>query len=192
MAASIDFSITQACNCKSLTLKELTGAYDATTNLYGWGAPNEEVGDAVTVTFSVTPPGGAATALDISASFPTVTTTFEYTITGAVVSGVGTDANFPSGLYEMTYTVVTGTVTYTRTKQIYLWCTLQCCVDKLFAGIDYDNCGCDSAQIDEALLGLAYLRGIAYHAGVGNYTKANNIKTKLENLCSNSKYCNNC
>jgi hypothetical protein len=174
-----------------LTFTDTTGAY-AASNVTGWGNPNEAVADATAATLSVTPPGGAATVIDLYSDFPTSDGTSTFEITGDLVTGVGENTNFPDGLYEFVYSVTTGTTTYTTTKQLYFYCGAKCCVDKLFANIDFTGCDCVSDQIDEALLALALLRGISYHVSCGNTTEADNIKAKLSKLCANSKYCNNC
>jgi hypothetical protein len=192
MAVNLDFSITQSCNCKTLTFKELTGAYDAITNVTGWGAPNEATSDAISAYVNIETPTGSSIIFALD-DFPTSDTcTVTADITGTAGNGIGLNSNFPSGLYEFQYVVITGTTTYTRTRQMYLYCTLKCCVDKLFANINFEDCECNDPQIDEALLALALLRGLAYHVSVANYTEADAIKTKLTNLCANSQYCNNC
>ena len=194
MAAVIDFQITQACTCKSLTFKELTGAYNASNNTDGWGTPNEETSAATAATLQITLPGAStSTTLNVlEESFPTTDTCKTYTINGSQVSGIGTNNNFPSGLYTFTYTVTTASGTYIEVKQVYLWCTLKCCVDKLFANIDYSNCDCNHNQFTEALTALGYLRGIASFISAGNYIEADKLKVKLEKLCANSKYCKDC
>ena len=194
MSALLDVQITQACNCKSITFKELTGAYDANDNTTGWGTPNEETSAATAATLSIVLPNTTTpVVIDLlDEFFPTTDTCSGYEISGAMVSGVGLNNNFPSGLYSFTYTVTTATVTYTETKQVYFWCTLQCCVDKLFANIDYSNCDCSHNQFEEALTALGYLRGIASFISAGNYIQADKLKAKLEKLCANSKYCKDC
>lgn len=104
MYPSLTLNITEKNGCKKFTMEDTVGPYNSTTNPYGWGAPNIDVGDPSTVTLSVlTPSASTAVDVDISSGLPNTTGT-EFTILNTDI-GLGSTTKLEDGIYSFTYTV---------------------------------------------------------------------------------------
>ena len=121
MAVEVKFTICEESNCESINFRELTGAYNASTNTTGWGAPNEVVGDAVSATLVLKSPSGVTySSIDMLAlSYPTVDSFAQTEILASTVDSSLT--TFADGFWTITYSVTTGTTTYTQTKTFFLY-----------------------------------------------------------------------
>lgn len=172
--------ILQVCQtCSTLTIKDITGFYDADLNPTGWGAPNlarDFTGTAV---------------LEIKFG----TSVFQYNVKNTI-----TDSVFPEytlyeykpsvlndGVYTITLTLVDedNKVTYKATKKITSECIVTCCVDKLAAKVA-ESCNCDSLAYDnfnQAALLLETLPLIAVNLGEKAYNT--NLK-KLQKICKSN------
>ena len=183
MSLYTDFNIKQSDNAKEFTFTETTGAYNASTNVGGWGSPNEATSTATAVTLEVTPPGAtAAISIDMSASYPTAVSTTEKTIRTQDLS-LGTDGEFADGLWIFEYIVTTPLEGALSNKQtIFISGAARCCVYNMLA--DIDLCDCDGTERARALEAFTYYRSAIACAAVGDSSKFTLILAIIEKYCN--------
>lgn len=182
MATNIKFVIYEAANCKKITFVEDTGAYDATNNPTGWGAPNEATSDATAATLTLVGPDGTTyPAIDLKAvgSFPKSDNSFVEISSTDLLS---TLTSFEDGKWEITYAVTTSTTTYTEKISFYFTCQAQASIDKLLAELSVDDCECDEGKIENILKLKAYYDAMVYAIGSGDLNEANEILKTLNRL----------
>tara|TARA_R100000951_G_scaffold116236_2_gene127202 strand:- start:89 stop:658 length:570 start_codon:yes stop_codon:yes gene_type:complete len=182
MPVSLKYTICQL-DCKSINFRELTGAYNASTNTTGWGTPNEATTAATAATLIFKSPSGVEySAVDVNTSlgFPTVDTCTAETILATSVDSSLTE--FEDGFWNITYTVTTGTTTYTETKTFFLYSKIKAAITKLVADIDLSDCNCDPGASDKAVQMHTYLLALQYAVGIGDTTSATEIYKTLKNL----------
>lgn len=191
MALQLNFEICQSSTCDTLTFVETTGAYNATSNPTGWGAPNDTIASATSADLTITLASGNSYTIDLLATthFPTDDTTFEYELTNSDF-GYTDGAKIDDQIITFTYTVVANGTTYTQNYKQAFYCQVQCCVLSMFADIDVE-CDCSKDKIDNALKAYALLKGLIYSGNCGNTTYFNNILAQLQKLCLNNN-CQNC
>jgi len=182
MAVEVKFTICEESNCESINFRELTGAYNASTNTTGWGAPNEVVGDAVSATLVLKSPSGVTySSIDMLAlSYPTVDSFAQTEILASTVDSSLT--TFADGFWTITYSVTTGTTTYTQTKTFFLYCGIKKEVCALVAAMRLCDCDCDPDSINRTLQAQSYLYALEYAVGLGDTTSALELFDTLENL----------
>jgi len=183
MAVDVKFSICQDSNCSAINFTEKTGAYDANTNLTGWGAPNEDTTNATAATLLITGPDGTVyPTVDLFATgnYPKDDSTSFSIPASTIGSGLTTLAD---GLWEMTYSVTTGTATYTETMTFFFTCKAGACVCRMIADIDICDCDCDDEKMLAALKAKAFFDAMNYAAGCGNLEGAANILKSITRLC---------
>lgn len=162
--------------CSSLTIKDVTGFYDADLNPTGWGGPNLErdfTGTAV---------------LEIKFG----TTVLQYDVKETIQEAVFPEyvlyeyapSTLDDGVYTITLTLIDtdNNVTYKASKKITSECIVTCCVDKLALKVA-ESCNCDSLAYDnfsQASLLLETLPLIAVNLGEKAYNT--NLK-KLQKIC---------
>lgn len=189
----LDFSICADCSNKTLEFQELTGTYSV-NNTGGWGSPpNEALTNAYAATLDIYQPGSSTitNTIDLfqltgpSTQYPTDDDVTGYIITDTAlgISGI-TD-----GIWQFTYTILTGntddSITYTTTKNIFLYCNVQCCYQKLVEKISCCSCGpCEEKNIQNAIKAWGLLEGIKAMAIMGNTTSFTKCLTSLQNYCS--------
>jgi len=183
-----------ASNCSTLTFRETTGVYNATTNTGGYGTPNIDTTNIVSAVLSVVDPNGVTYTIDLFATgdYPTTNTDLEYTID----LGDLNRTSIEDGYWEFIYDLVddqddeySGNVSY------YFYCNTECCVSKLLNLIELDECMCNEANNDRLetyTRAKALLQSLKNAAGCFDTTKFNKIKTVLQKICRNSdcKTCN--
>jgi hypothetical protein len=189
MSLFIDFNIKQSDNAKELSFTETTGTYDVSDNTGGWGSPNDTTSDPTVVTLKITPPDGEETTINMlvpSTGYPTTNKELEYIIKSQDV-GLGTDVQLPDGLWIIRYEITTpgeGASAVFSDQKILISGSARCCVAKLMACIDLDDCdGTDKARALEA---WTYYKSAVYCAAVGDEAKF----TELLNIVKG--YCNGC
>jgi hypothetical protein len=92
---------------------------------------------------------------------------------------------FNEGLWEVTMVITTGTNTYTKTKQFYNTCAIECCVYDAVAKIaDAYTCNpCDNEFIVYAQTLKALYDSLLYNAAKFNFTEADRILALLQTIC---------
>lgn len=197
MALVLKFDICPIGNCRGFTFTETTGAYNATTNLTGWGSPNPLTSNATAATIGVFKPGNTTTTADLTINlfalipnFPTTSSTQTYTITNTALGYTG---RVVDGVWKFVYTVTTlesaVVKVYQQTIQRTTYCNAKCCVDGLFGEIEDFECDCMEAQISKAHTAFAIYRSMVSAASCGNITKFNKLKSTLERMCNNQDCC---
>jgi len=182
----LKYNICQKKDCTSLFFSETTGTYNSLSNSGGFGSPNPVVGDATSVLLKVLFPNADDTVdIDISASFPTVDSTVETEITSEDL-GLAAGAVLADGIYEITYEVIANGVTYTETKNIFLYCNVQCCINQFIATIPDTACNCTDSSVSDALTAFMLMRSLEYAAVCGKKTKFTNTLAILNNICTNN------
>ena len=85
MALELDISACPKHGCHSIILNETTGAYDATLNNTGWGAPNPLTSDPTTWSIIITLPDETIVTITDPVGLPTADDSLEYEITLAAL-----------------------------------------------------------------------------------------------------------
>ena len=179
-------------DCSNLIFNELTGIY-TTSNLTGWGAPNDTLGEVISATLFISTPSGTGFAFNpLLSGFPTNSTVFPYTISYA---SLGLPTGLVDGVYTATYTVITSVTsvlyTYRVSNQFLINCNLECCVDKMLLDIDDFDCDCNEDKKDKYLTALSALYSIEKAKDCGDIVTANNLFSIANKLCNNLG-CQNC
>jgi len=191
MATVINFSVCQT-DCNTLIFKDLTGAYDATTNPTGYGTPNLVLADVTTCVLSVTSPSGTTYTIDLIPTYPTVDTDLEFEITNTVLTNSNSSAAIEDGLWVFEYKMYDAVnfLYYKKTIEKVFTCQVECCVKKMFTKVATATAcnGCQEEYLSKALIAWGLLKTIKANAGCGNSSViASTLKT-LNNMCNN----NNC
>jgi len=193
MALVLDFSVCQSSDCTEFTFSDNTGAYNATTNPYGWGAPNVALADVQTpVTLDITTPGGSTFQIDLiltTPAFPVDQPPNELVVDMSSLGGTAGDP-FPDGIYTFVYSVSTIFGDYSQTITVAFYCQVQCCVYSMFNDL---NPHCDCCDDDRNTLINAYLmfKGLIYAANCGNVSEFNSVLAQLQKICTQSN-CSQC
>lgn len=192
MAVTLQFTVCQSTNCKSLIFQETTGAYSA-TNTGGWGNPNRATSTATTAVLTITPPNGTSYDVNLfTSSFPTTNTSQEYEIEATSI-GQSSGSKWPDGIYTFVYTVTTVSGTteiYTQTVKQAFYCQVKCCVYSMFTDIDLD-CDCSEDAKVRAIDAWIMLQGLITSAGCGNVSNFEDDLETLQEMCNNNN-CSNC
>lgn len=187
----LDFNIVTDKSCKEFIFSEKTGSYSSTAMPGGWGTPNPTIASASLPKLLVTFPGTTTpVSYALSSSFPTTDPSVEQIVTN-VNLGLGATVSFTDGKHTFTYSVTVGSVEYTRSYDIYVYCNVSCCINKMVAKISDATCKCDAEFIDKALLAMSLLHGLEYAAICQQADKFANILEILEALCDDSP-CTEC
>ena len=187
MSLFIDFNIKQSDNARQLSFTETTGTYDAGSNIGGYGAPNDVVGDATVLQLKITPPGGAEVTINMLvpvSGYPTTNKELEYIIKSQDV-GLGTDLELPDGIWIIKYETTTpgqGVNPLISNQKILISGKARCCVSKLMACIDIADC--DGTERARALEAWTYYKSAVYCAAVGDEAKFSDLLAIIQGYCN--------
>jgi len=187
----VDFNIQESDNAREFKFTETTGAYDASDNPGGYGAPNDDTTDATSAELKVTPPGGSEVVLDLlvlSALYPTTDKTVEFSIKSQDL-GLGQDAQFEDGAWLFKWEIESPNEASTviNTQTILISGKTRCCVFGLLAEIDL--CDCDGTERAFALEAYTYYRALIACAACGNADKFAQILSVIDKYCKCSCKC---
>lgn len=199
MALRLSFDLCLTNNCKKLSFVETTGAYNATNNTTGWGAPNEVTSSALTAVLEITPPsskdpgtsGSTTYTINLlTQGFPTSVTTTEYEIDKTQIGLTATD-KIADGLWIFKYKITTSSASYVQVVKKLFYCQAQCCIHGMFAEVTTpDSCtSCDkskASEVTEVLEAYSYLKGLIYAANCGSEDKFNTLLKMINKLCGTS------
>ena len=176
-------------NCKTIRLTDTTGAYDAVSNIGGWGAPNTTLAAADPVTITVTYPDETSEDYDVTATVNAATISGgEFFLIDIEIADTDLDlTQFDDGVYTIEYSVTdSGTSTeYTYTIKVWNDCKVRCCVDKMLNNLCADFCGCDSLQtLNNHSLAEAMLYAARCKFGAGDYDNAEALLEAVEKICN--------
>lgn len=200
--------------CSKITVEDITGTYNATTNPLGYGLP-----------------GGIAyndiTKIIISVYYPNITTPIIYTFTyatGTVTALTVTDLNgvvynifadlatlMVDGVFDLTGTdafilpvIVDGifnvefnesgthseeAFSYTTNNSFLSSCKTECCIEKMYLNLD-PNCDCCDHKIEAIEQAEVFLQAAKFSINVGQDSKAEEDLLKAKEICSNN--CKTC
>jgi len=176
------FKLCQDKSCKELVFVETTGVYDSLLNLGGGGSPNPTTASASNITLSVTFPDATTGSFTFPAGWPT-TDNSKYIIIKNTDLGLVADDSFDDGQYTFTYSITSGTIVYTKAQDIYFFCQVRCCVNKMVARIGDSNCQCEKDYVDNVLWASALLHSLEYAAICNKKNQFDNIMEYLTAIC---------
>lgn len=193
MALELQLSYCQGDGCKTLTITDSTGEYNAVTNPTGWDPV--WLPDVTDASLVITDPSDNEYTIDIindlGIDFATATVnTLEYDIASTLVGKSSTES-FDDGIYTVVYSItLLGTDTYTVTRMFAIDCNLQCSIDALVAMIpsQYNCNNCNTSFIDDVFLAYMLFGAMKNAALCGGIDQWYNMKTTLNKLITNIKY----
>jgi len=175
-------------SCTVMTVSDVTGLYNASTNIGGWGTPNPDKSSVTLATIEITAPGQTiSTGFDVTsvvlASSPSVES---YTLYSLSPSNIGLTSVFTSGIYEIKFTVTTAEDSYVSYSKIIVTCQEQCCIDKMWAALATKTlcCDCDEFQEFKKVLLASDLLQLLNEAGsCMNLEVVNSTLSRVQRIC---------
>ena len=184
--------IISACKtCTSITIKDITGFYNITTNPEAWNDASTLFRSSAESPYVVTAildiyfngqpaiPEVDVTATINNAVFP------EYDLYEYIPVDLDGNSNLQDGLYEFILTI-TGSdeEVYTTNIIIPTWCNVECCVAKLTSDVADELCNpCDSEAYDKFLLSNTILEALQLTADCLGEQAFTKLLNKLQKLC---------
>ena len=176
--------------CKYLKVSDVTGAYNAVSNLGGWGTPNLDLTAVTDASLTIIYPDGSTDIIDSTDAvrYPvlmtniTTASAFPFELYTFVPL---TGTTFPDGVTEIDYMVTDGTDVYTTSIYSSSDCNISCCVDNMFAQLPSKMCNnCDyDIFVQNALQARALLKAYRCNCCCGNWGNAMSILVQLQKLC---------
>lgn len=197
MALIPKLSFCNSNDCTKVQVTDDTGAYDATDNLGGWGAPNVLLANVVSATIKVLKPGGVKdkdeVIIDLQSQIPNSTFQFKILKTQDFIEG--TDKLFPDGTYQIDYTVVVSTgspLSYTYHTELNLVCQTGLCVLDMMSKIAKTGCDCDDTLITDGERAYYIHQTIKSAAECQRPTEVTDLIILLNKLCKSKDNCFTC
>lgn len=174
--------------CTLMTISDVTGLYNATTNIGGWGTPNPAKSDVVTATIEITAPGQtSSTGFDVTSAVAGSSLSAEsFVLYSLSPSNIGLGSVFTSGIYEIKYTVITEEDSYVGYSKIVVTCQEKCCIDKMWAKLATKAicCDCDEFQEFKKVLLASDLLQLLDEAGsCMNLEVINSTLSRVQRIC---------
>jgi len=192
MALIPKLSFCSSKDCLRLQVTDQTGAY-STSNLGGWGAPNDTLASVVSAVIKVLLPGssvGDEVYIDVGSELPN--STYQYKTLKSQDFGLGTDIVLVDGTYVIDYTVVTSGGTYTFHTEFLMTCSKCACVNSMFAKVASTGCDCDENFVTEATQAFVVLQMIEYAALCQKTSEVAKLETLLNKICKAKDNCFSC
>ena len=168
---------------EGIFIKDISGIYNASTNLTGWGDPNLEIANVVTANTVVTNLFDDTTA-NFILNYSTMT------LSNSMVFGPFTNT-FKDGILKAETTVNTQITvdelpvlqSLTNCVQKFFMCHADCCVDKyLLSSLDYNSIN-DHIIINNIMQAEAIRRTLKYAAHSMSMSKIKYFLELLNNFC---------
>ncbi len=183
MAFSLNFSTCQFENCTKLRITDIST---------DWASSTIPIGDPNAVVLIVITDSGSNTETwDVSTAFHTATVQSDLVFDSDDYSG----GPYSDGHYTIEYSIYPSsppvTVTYTKTKDQFFICQIDCCISKMVSKIpDYYQCeGCDREYIRNTLILNGLLLALKDKVRFGLWSEAQDIWDVLDSMCD-WKNCN--
>ena len=192
MALVPKLSFCSSNDCLRIQVTDQTGAY-STSNLGGWGAPNDALGTVVSAIIKVLLPGdsvGDEIVIDLGSEIPN--DDYQYKTLKSQNFGLGTDVVLPDGIYPITYELVTSGGTYVFETEFLMTCSKCICVNDMFAKIASTGCDCDENFVTEATHAFVVLQMIEYAALCQRSSDVAKLETLLNKICKAKDNCFSC
>lgn len=201
-AGSLQLNIeTSIYSRKRLTTSDLTGLFNATSNPYAWyasqGGPQPSVKDISTAWLSWVLPSGKLVVQDVLAAAKPL-----YNVVNGIINNpfvtLATDLGFEKflddGYYERILQVngVYGSndpqdeFSAIPSQVIYVTETVKCCVHNMFRKIDVCGCNCDDPLYIAAYQADGLLKTLEYAISCTDWTRADEVLTKLQLICASN------
>lgn len=197
MALEPKLKFEQCSDCSQLQVTDDTGAYDATDNTGGWGAPNVLIANVTSAILTVLLPGKVEgqdeITIDLQTQIPSKT--FQFKILKSQSFGLPADTNLPDGTYVIDYEVIVSSGSPTNYKyhtEITLFCVKGTCVNSMLIKIAETGCDCNTTLIDAAVEANTVLCAMAYAATVQRSTEVTELGKLLDKLCKVKDDCLTC
>lgn len=164
-------------NCKSLIIKDVTGIYNVTSNVGGYGGSNIIVSNIISSTINIITPN-TSYQINNPVGLPTDDINFEYN-TSVIPLPIS------DGIYIIEYILTDDNdIIYTTGQKYFVFtCNIRCCVQKMFRDITKLKCDCNNPLVKNALYAQALLDGLDANVNCGNITIVNEILIKLNQIC---------
>lgn len=200
MPLSLQLSSIQACDCKTITLRDATGLYSA-VNVGGWGSSNPGASTINCAYLSILLPGNIIpyykdiTSIFIAASGDLDLLEFPFTMSDC--GGAITDS-FPDGKMVIGYHVGTqsddpshgsctnGTLASVNVN-LPIYCTVQCCIISKIALIPQYYCcdSCKNSYVDYCFDLWMMLKALQTADISVSSVQFENILAQVQKLCAN-------
>lgn len=190
MALELSINICQSRDCTGLEFTETTGAYNATSNTTGWGAPNADLGDVVTATLTISGDEMSSDSVFdmVAEGFPTDDSDVIFDISNADLS-FGAASPITDGVYEFLYEITTATTSYEVSVVKLFYCNIQCQVNSMLADLQVSDPDCNDCTKEEsskeALLAWTYLQSLKHAAECGDESRFTKILKILRKIVLN-------
>lgn len=167
--------------CTKLSITDVTGVYNASTNTTGYGATNNVSGSGDTG-FSATITIDGGTPIDVASQVAS-TITGEFTYDDITIS-------LADGWHTIVYKVgTTAAGIKTNTIKIFVYCSVRCCVfQKMLDLKTYDACK-DSAKIAVNMHIWSMYTAMKYAAAGCDQSEATSLLTRLQAVCGTTTDC---
>lgn len=175
--------------CSQIKITETTGVY-STSNLGGYGSPNNTLGSITSSTLTITSPSSVIYSINLfTLGFPSNNLSFSYTIPFTTLGLT----NIEDGQWTFVYTVSDGITSFTTTKYSLFYCNSECCVSKKLANLKLEDCDCckTDKSYDDYVLTQTMLESLKDAAKCGDTSKFAKIKKIIDKLCKNTN-CKTC
>jgi hypothetical protein len=202
--------------CTKITVQDITGAYNATTNPLGYGLPNGIALTDITsividvyypsvtvpITYTITQVAGTPTALtvtdlngtvyDIFADIATLYVAGVFNLTGETAF---TLPKITDGIFNVVYTISgidaiqSLEFNYTTNKEFLSTCSIDCCILNMYQNLDM-CCDCSEDAKLKIQDAEVMLTAACFAIESGNTSKAQCLLDKSIALCDNN--CTDC
>lgn len=214
LGLTIETTITE--KCTKLTVEDITGAYNVTSNPLGYGLPNGIALTDVTlividvyypsittpITYTMTQVAGTPTALTVTdlngviynifADIATLYVLGVFNLTGTTAFTLPTIVD---GIFNVVYTIsgiesVSGlSFSYTTNSNFLSSCSVNCCIENKYNALDL-CCDCSTNEKQNIRDAETYLVGARMAIESGLTSKAQCLLDKATDLCNSN--CSDC
>lgn len=167
--------------CTKVSITDVTGVYNASTNTTGYGATNNVSGSGDTG-FSATITIDGGTPVDVTSQVAS-SITGEFTYDDITVS-------LADGWHTIVYKVgTTAAGIRTNTIKIFTYCTIKCCVEqKMLELLNYDPCK-DTSKIASLQHFKNLYNSMIFSASGCDASEASSLLTRLQTVCGTTTDC---
>lgn len=216
MALELKLLLDEEDGCKSWNFIDDTGAYNATENPTGYGAPNTASSAVTGATIYVLPYGyttgwlftftiatNVITACTVTDPAGTVTnifadlesTVFPFTEADPFVIisdwlGMGEDSELTSSVYHFDYGISGTTFNHDTSEDMTIVCQICCCVRNAGTDLKGADCECEDEKVDKAAEAAIYLQTSDWAMENSEPDKAYTLLMRAKELCEGK--CGSC
>jgi len=169
-------------SCSGIIVNDITGFYNAISNINGWLAPNLLKTYTGTATLKIVTPSGNTIEVDVKQ-------TIEDSIFPQYTLYTYEPDSLVDGIYKIYLTLVDtdNTVTYKASTEIAVYCNVECCVNKLAAEVSSDICnGCSSDKREAFNLANELLESLSNVVNCLGEKEFNKLLSQLQKLCNST------